>query len=382
MTNDLMYKSTNRDGQVTLSILDAATGYNKVVPRDHVNFTEILLALHEVPQDREKIEGLVDPTLGIGREMSEITDRITWDMHHLYLDGLRFEDVGQGKIAKVIHEKIQSGEEWKRLVRFALNLSDNPSHRAQEAVWEWVQRHGVSITEDGRLMGYKGLTHDHLSVWSGPNNFINGVLYGEPGKPVQVPHEVGSVISKRRADVDDGPAACSTGLHVGAYNYASTFMDVHGSTRGTDWEGAGTFALLAFNPRDVVNAGSGGLDVKIRVCEYEVMEFLEKPAPVLEEQVAYQAPEKTQETVQKPGEGTQEVEVGGKIVTLRVPVKDKPQLSDWAAFNKPLLDDLSNKTLGHKPLARKWIAITTEASVRRYRKANNINLNLRTRVGL
>jgi hypothetical protein len=37
-----------------------------------------------------------------------------------------------------------------------------------------------------------------------------------------------------------------------------------------------------------------------------------------------------------------------------------------------LKEDLANRDFGHKPLARKWSAVTTESSVRRYRKAHNI----------
>jgi hypothetical protein len=55
-------------------------------------------------------------------------------------------------------------------------------------------------------------------------------------------------------------------------------------------------------------------------------------------------------------------------------------LAQNAALVPDLARDLADTSLGHKPLARKWSNLTTESSVRRYRKANGIQVSTWTKV--
>jgi hypothetical protein len=50
-----------------------------------------------------------------------------------------------------------------------------------------------------------------------------------------------------------------------------------------------------------------------------------------------------------------------------------------AARLPDLAKDLKDKSLGHKPLARKWANLTTESSVRRYRKNAGVKVTLKAR---
>jgi hypothetical protein len=431
--------------------------------------------------DAEYVHGLVDPAVGIGKMLAEeFEGRVTFDRHHFYLDGIPETSA----LSRVVRDKVLNGDtDWKRLVRFLVRLDNNPSKRAKDAIWEWVEKHGVSITEDGRIAGFKGLVNGTdavtgeenvpVSYHSGPNNFIDGVLYGEPGVAYQVPHRVGTVISKRRADVDDNASlACSTGLHVGAYSYAKTF----GENRedGTRYSTMGrmaaslpdsTFAIVVFAPEAVVSVPEDGTaDWKIRVHEYEVSEFLdtvedvlkdnpvydvktaapflpygqevstdgvvERPEPEVEETTEQVVPTDVQwweiygtdnlgetiyETISGTEEDAQEVlevhdpegEFGYDYREADAPEEQpvlpleealeqaiaeeqdesilvdpekgtgllgRVVLRDYADANPALARDLEARLpngefmLGHKALARKYEAYTTEASVRRYRK--------------
>lgn len=452
----MFYTITNRDGQATLSVI--ADDFEKVVPSSHPNYAALVTYFANTPEsehDEDHVRGLVDPTVGIGRVLQEhFGDRLTYDLHHLYLDGAKMD----GTLASLVKQRLMSADQdWLRFAKFLVNLDSNPSYRAQQAVWKWVEANGLTITEDGRFLGYKAVQDDGKSSSAGPNNYVNGVLLND-GESCRVPHEIGSVISKKRADVDDSPGGgCSVGLHVGTYTYAKDFAPV--------------LMTVAVNPRDVVSADQSAHDVKIRVCEYEVVSLnedkvdfigkttssdLDQPAlqevtgepatpwkvvefdnlgtTVLESFETREAAEEAlegyvedepegdydvqhvdaegivsdPEDVEEDAETVREiptldeddfegyveedededileaqtlvVTVDGSPVTLSVPDKENTTLSDWADLNPPLKADLHDPKQGHKPVARKWADITSEASVRRYRNSNGIGLTLKGKI--
>lgn len=459
----MRYNLSNQGSNGSLSVF-FADGENKVLANTHPNFvaTVTYLVGQEAagqPHDEEHVRGLVDPTVGIGRMLQEaFGDRVTFDLYHLYLDGIKME----GALANFIKQRLNSGDpDWARFLRFLVNLEANPSKRAKEAVWTWVEGNGLTITEDGRFLGYKAVQEDGMSSHAGPNNFVNGVLLNN-GDVSRVPHEVGSVISKRRADVDDTPGGgCSVGLHVGTLAYAKGF--------------APRLMTVLVNPAHVVSAPGHELSFKIRVHEYEVhsladpKQFSGQSYDVRTEEVTAEELRKaTEEPVRSASHvwtGKQQAEYdslrasgrtlydnlrtqfgkshdaaytaavqtfgrkpesierelrqrdlfgltddqhaqyvarrrdGDDHETALATVVAEPEqdvadaaendiqapspdltLAANAALVPDLKRDLEDKTLGHKPLARKWENLTTESSVRRYRKANGIQVEFKARM--
>jgi hypothetical protein len=426
VSSTVKFNHSNHDGSQTIAVTlvnSAGESISRIVTQANPQFKRLAAYLAEHSEhDADTVHGLVDPSVGIGRMLQEeFGDRVAFDLHHFYLDGIPENSL----LANHVKDKVLNGDtDWQRLVRFMVRLDGNPSKRAKDAVWQWVDKHGVTITEDGRMIGYKGLVRGTdavtgewdvpVSYHSGPNNFIDGKIFGEPGVAYRVPHRLGSVISKRRSDVDDNTSlACSTGLHVGAYSYAKTFGENRedGRRYSTMGKMASTFALVAFAPEDVVSVPSDGTsDWKIRVSKYEVVEFLEKVEDVLKGKPIYDvkipAPflpygqeVDTTDVVEKPSEPDflepQEPEVDDFEADLEewtqdrevkqeqdfVPYSDlvepsegtglfgKKSLKDWAEVNPGLKADLESD-LGNTAVARKYSDITTESSVRRYRKGN------------
>lgn len=252
----MKFNLSNQDGATTLALF-ASDGYSKVLASTHPQFVEVLTYITTTPEgqhDDEYVKGLADPTVGIAKQMQEITDRVTFDLHHVYFDGQKVNNT----LSQHIADKMRAGDlDWKRLIRFMLNLDDNPSYQAQQAVYRWIEANGLTITPEGNFIGYKSVSQDGLSSSAGPNNYIDGVLYKEGGS-TRVPHEIGTVISKKRAQVDDNTKlACSVGLHVGTKNYATGF--------------ARRLLTVEINPADVVSIPDGDLSYKIRVCRYKVL---------------------------------------------------------------------------------------------------------------
>lgn len=355
----ITYFITNQDGNQSLTVFGPNGSWQKPVAGTHPNFGTLVSYLTGTPSDaynEEYIRGLVDPTIGVGKILKEhFGDRVAFDLHYLHLDGRRLE----GPAARAIVNRMLSGDqEWVRFVRFLVNLDSNPSKRAQDATWQWVEKNGLTITEDGRFLGYKAVQNDGFSSSAGPNNYVNGELYRD-GAETTVPHEIGSVISKRRADVDDTPGGgCSTGLHVGTESYARGF--------------APRLMTVAVNPRDVVSAPDNDLEWKIRVCEYEVVSLAD-PAQFAGTSYDLQDTplEDQRSLVEVLGEETDAITEPS--VDLVTPPKGtgllgRVVLRDWARVNPGLRKDL-HSGMGHSEVARKYSQITTESSVRRYRKS-------------
>lgn len=432
----MFWTITNRDGQQTLSVI--GEDFEKVVPFGHPNFNGLVDYLMNHPEhDEDYVRGLVDPTVGIGKRLqAEFGNRVTFDLHHVFLDGQKVEGT-LARLGEVIKTNLLAGgEDWVRFVRFLVNLDNNPSKRAKEAVWKWIEANGLTVTEDGRFLGYKAVLDNGLSSSSGPMNYVNGVLLNE-GKRCQVPHEVGSVISKKRADVDDTPGGgCSVGLHVGTEAYARGF--------------APRLMTVAIDPADVVSVPDSNLEWKIRVCRYEVISLAD---PKQFESLSYDLHQDESDdedaaggewkVVEHDGLGTTVLEtfdseeaaeeayaswvesnpegdfdvVGPALDAIEEPedripgtTTPKPEeepadqddasdplvedsmasgkvepskdltLAENAALVEDLRTDLHNPSLGHKPLARKWAHLTTEASVRRYRKSQGIKTSFGAKV--
>jgi len=175
---------------------------------------------------------------------------------------LYFEDeqVASDPTNRIV-EMIRQGYNHRPMLNYLNNLYDNVSERAVQESYSWSSHKGLPITEDGMLVGYKG-----VSVHRGQTiNVKNGELKDGDfvdrytGKTFR--NNIGDKPSmKRRQVCDDHTQGCSTGLHVGTYQYAS------------NWAGHnGVVVLVKFNPKDIVSVPSDCNCEKMRVSEYEVI---------------------------------------------------------------------------------------------------------------
>lgn len=155
---------------------------------------------------------------------------------------------------------------WVAFSRFVENLYSNVNKNVREQLYRWLDKEsflsekGFTITEDGCLLGYKGCQ----LIDGVPHSSFEGTAYVDGVKVKgHIPNKVGSVIEMPASMVQNDPAVgCSTGLHIGTYDYAANFArDV--------------VLLVKFNPRDVISVPTECSSQKIRACRYEVVEETE-----------------------------------------------------------------------------------------------------------
>lgn len=137
----------------------------------------------------------------------------------------------------------EEGLPYQPLVKFAASLQANPSFRAVNELFQFLEKNDHPITENGNFIAYKKVRDDFMDVHSG--TFDNSV-----GNTVEMP---------RNKVNEDATQTCSYGLHVANYDYASNFY------------GGGVMLEVEVNPADVVAVPIDYNQAKMRVCKYKVL---------------------------------------------------------------------------------------------------------------
>ena len=155
---------------------------------------------------------------------------------------------------RVLSEKIlkfsDEGLPYEPLVKFADNLQKNPSFRAVNELFQFLEKNDHPITENGNFIAYKKVRSDFLDAYSG--TFDNSV-----GNTVEMP---------RNQVNEDSTQTCSHGLHVANWHYAHDMYSA----------GANSIMLeVEVNPADVVAVPSDYNNSKIRVCKYTVLSVVD-----------------------------------------------------------------------------------------------------------
>jgi hypothetical protein len=180
-----------------------------------------------------------------------------------FRDGLLYfedEQVAKDPTNRIV-ECLQQGFPHQFMMNYLTNLYDNVSERAVQESYKWSSHKGLPITEDGMLVGYKGVRTYAGETIQGKNGEIKEGDLVDIYTGNSFRNNVGDTASmKRRQVCDDHTQGCDTGLHVGTYDYAC------------DWAGnTGVVVLVKFNPKDIVSVPSDCECQKMRVSSYEVI---------------------------------------------------------------------------------------------------------------
>lgn len=149
-----------------------------------------------------------------------------------------------GVMTQRLIDMYQEGFPVEPLILFMENLMQNPSKRAVEELYTFLEKGKLPITPDGHFLAYKKVRADFLDIHSGTMN-------NAPGQVVEM---------ERNAVDDDANRTCSTGLHFCSKEYLDHFG---GSDSRT--------VILKINPRDVVSIPADYNATKGRACRYEVL---------------------------------------------------------------------------------------------------------------
>jgi hypothetical protein len=252
MTN-LQFSLVGNDGEQFITVF--TPGRKPMVAHSsHPSFSAIV---EGAQAGDESVIDLFDAAETADRKFRRLSERVTARNGRLYLDG---EEVNHALSDQVVRFLSEGVDDWKPLVAFYENVQANPNEHSREQLYRWLHTHDFTITTDGMIVGYKGVGGDLLSKHSG-----KAIVDGEEVSG-RIPNKVGSVIEMPRSEVHHNPSVgCSTGLHVGTYDYAQGYA--HG----------GAMLECHVNPRDVVSVPTDSGDAKVRCCRYVVVNVIDAP---------------------------------------------------------------------------------------------------------
>lgn len=260
--SEIVFNVSVNDG-IRTSVTLFHEGVPLVATSEHPNFDEIvrlLLEGHDLGghEPVEDIVALFDLSKPLFDKFEHLSERVTVAHGQIFFDGDRVNDVLSDTIVKFYTE---GNDDYKRLVLFMEKLATNPNEHSRENLYSWLAHQSFSIAPDGDFVSYKSIRKDRFSHNSGKATVDGTVVEGA------IPNKIGSVIEMPRSDVQHDPRqGCHTGLHVGAWSYASTFG-------GKD----SIIIKVKVNPRDVVSVPSDCNAEKLRCCRYVVLEDTEAP---------------------------------------------------------------------------------------------------------
>ena len=151
----------------------------------------------------------------------------------------------RGVLTARLIEMYQEGFPVEPLILFMENLMQNPSKRAVEELYGFLEKGDLPLTPDGYFLAYKKVRQDFLDIHSGTMN-----------------NAPGQIVEMERNEVDDDQnRTCSAGLHFCSKEYLPHFGRDHGDRT----------VILKINPRDVVSIPADYNSTKGRACRYEVI---------------------------------------------------------------------------------------------------------------
>ena len=201
----------------------------------HIGYEKLKQAIRD--SDWDTVKAVVDPA----REI------LKYGAGHVAVQGSKvfYRDRELvGVMTQRLIDMYQEGFPVEPLILFMENLMQNPSKRAVEELYGFMEKGNLPLTPDGHFLAYKKVRADFLDIHS-------GTMSNAPGNIVEM---------ERNAVDDDQNRTCSAGLHFCSKEYLNHFG---GSDSRT--------VILKINPADVVSIPADYNSTKGRACRYEVL---------------------------------------------------------------------------------------------------------------
>jgi len=150
-----------------------------------------------------------------------------------------------GAITERILWGLDEGFDMSAYINFLENVMENPSKRAVDEMYSFMEKHNMGITTDGYILGYKRVKDNFKDIYSG--KFDNS-----PGQIVEI---------RRNMVDDDASRTCSHGLHFCSMHYLPSYGVGPGNT----------IVIVKVHPKDIVSVPIDYNHAKVRTCRYEVL---------------------------------------------------------------------------------------------------------------
>ena len=208
-------------------------GEPHTINKTHMTYNKVVEAIKAGKWDQ--VKELINPTkvlVNYSRGNVSVVDG------ELFWRGQPFHNA----LASRIVSMLEDGFNIEPMVQFMNNLMRNPSKRAVDELYGFLEKNSLPITPDGHFLAYKRVRGDYKDCHTGTMD-----------------NSVGKVVEMERNMVDDNrDNTCSAGLHFCSHSYLQSFS------------GERT-VIVKIDPADVVSIPSDYNNAKGRTCRYEVV---------------------------------------------------------------------------------------------------------------
>ncbi len=224
-------------------------GSTQTITDQHPNYARIREAVKI--KDYDAVERLINISKAVS---SYATGKVRVDAGRVFYGTMEVH----GTVVDRILDMMREGFDAQPMLNFLNNLMNNPSKRAVDELYLFLEQTSLPITEDGHFLAYKKVDENYLDFYTHTMD-----------------NSIGKVLEMARNTVDDDrDRTCSEGLHFCSLTYLPHY---HG--------GRGRVMIVKINPADVVSIPSDYNNAKGRTCRYEVIgehtsevtEFYSKP---------------------------------------------------------------------------------------------------------
>lgn len=202
----------------------------------HPNYLRIMEAIRN--GDWDAVPDLVDISRAVANYANGLVEVRDGDV---YYDGRPFHNALADRLLEMLKQNLPV----EALVNFLGNLKENPSKRAVDELYGFLEKNMLPLTPDGHFLAYKRVRADFLDIHS-------GTMDNSVGKVVEMP---------RNEVCEDAQRTCSSGLHFCSLEYLPHFGSY----------GDNNVVIVKINPRDVVSIPVDYNNAKGRACRYEVV---------------------------------------------------------------------------------------------------------------
>ena len=220
-------------GQTFVTLM--VNGNTETITNDHTNYGAIRDAIRL--KNYDLAESLINVKIAVENFS---TGAIRVENDSVFYGDFKLENSVVVRILAMIRE----GFDAAPMIKFLENLMSNPSKRAVDELYGFLESSELPITEDGYFLAYKKVNDQYKDFYTG-----------------KMDNSIGSKPSMPRNMVDEEKNnTCSHGLHFCSFNYLSQY-----------YGGCGRVVILKINPKDVVSIPSDYNNAKGRACEYEII---------------------------------------------------------------------------------------------------------------
>lgn len=203
--------------------------------------------------DVETLEKFIDTGGAVNKHFANSPIRITNGV--LYYNSEELDTYPARKAVEFVKQDLPH----EPLVRFLERMEENPSYRARQELYSFLEANNMPLTPEGRFLAYKKVKRiytDDVPEGTMLVDIHSGTMNNDPG----------AVVTMTRNKVDENPdRTCSHGLHVCSYQYLPSFGAGH-------WD---TVVAVEVDPANVVAVPHDYHNAKMRVCRYRVLEEIE-----------------------------------------------------------------------------------------------------------